>query len=274
MSYDPTIYEGAAEHYRPGRPAYSPQLEAVLTEELALDGTGRLLDGGCGPGILTVRLAHLFEGAVGLDPDAAMLAEGRRAAAEIGITNIRWVQALAEDLPGAAPGPYRVATFGQSFHWTDEARVAEAVYEMLEPGGALAVIVHTVEGRPKPPSPGPPPIPHEEIRALVEKYLGSTRRVGQGIAPIRNHRVEDVLVRTRFGAPQVIFAPGIPDLLRDIESVLSGYFSFAIAAPHLFGDRAEEFADEVRELLRSRSPAGIFWDWPGDTEVILARKPG
>ena len=103
VSYDPTIYQGAAAHYRRGRPAYSPQLEAVLSEELDLDGSGRLLDAGCGPGILTVRIAHLFEEAVGLDPDPAMLAEGRRAAHERGITNIRWVQALAEDLPGAAP---------------------------------------------------------------------------------------------------------------------------------------------------------------------------
>jgi SAM-dependent methyltransferase len=271
VSYDPTLFEGAAAHYRYGRPPYSPQLEAVLTEELDLDGRGRLLDGGCGPGILTVRLAHLFEDAVGLDPDAAMLAEGRRVADERGIANIRWVQAVAEDLPEAAPGPYRLITFGQSFHWTDEARVAEALYDMLEPDGALALIVHTVEDRPAPPSPGPPPIPHAEIRALVEKYLGSTRRAGQGVSPLRNHRFEDVLVRTRFGAPQSIFVPGIPDLLRDSESVLSGYFSMSSSTPHLFGDRAEDFAGEVRELLASRSPEGVFWDWPGDTEVVLAR---
>ena len=274
MSYDPTIYQGAAAHYGRGRPAYSPQLEAVLSQELDLDGSGRLLDGGCGPGVLTVRLAHLVEEAVGLDPDPAMLAEGRRAARERGVTNIRWVQALAEDLPGAAPGPYRVVTFGQSFHWTDEARVAEAVYDMLAPGGALALIVHTVGGRPAPPSPGPPPIPHPEIKALVEKYLGSTRRAGRSVAPVRTHRFEDVLVRTRFGAPRSVFAPGIPDLLRDSESVLSGYLSLSSSAPHLFGDRVEEFASDVRELLRSRSPEGIFWDWPGDTEVILAGKPG
>jgi SAM-dependent methyltransferase len=271
VAYDPTLFEGAATHYRYGRPPYSPQLEAVLAEELGLDGSGRLLDGGCGPGILTIRLAHLFEEAVGLDPDAAMLAEGRLVADEQGIANIRWVQAVAEDLPEAAPGPYRLITFGQSFHWTDEARVAEALYDMLEPGGALALIVHAVEDRPAPPSPGPPPIPHVEIRALVEKYLGSTRRAGQGVSPVRNHRFEDVLVRTRFGAPRSIFIPGIPDLLRDSESVLSGYFSMSSSAPHLFGDRVEDFAGEVRELLASRSPEGVFWDWPGDTEVVLAR---
>jgi SAM-dependent methyltransferase len=271
-SYDPTLFEGAAAHYRYGRPPYSPQLEAVLGEELRLDGSGRLLDGGCGPGILTIRLAHLFEEAVGLDPDAAMLAEGRRVADERGIPNIHWVHARAEDLPEAAPGPYRLVTFGQSLHWMDEHRVMETGYDMLEPDGALVIVVHTWEGRPEPPSPGPPRIPHAEIKALVEKYLGSTRRAGQGLSPLRTHLFEDVLVRTRFGAPRAIFVPGIPDLLRDSESVLSGYFSSSFSAPHLFGDRVEDFAADVRELLASRSPEGVFWDWPGDTEVILARK--
>jgi hypothetical protein len=29
----------------------------------------------------------------------------------------------------------------------------------------------------------------------------------------------------------------------------------------------------VRALLTERSPTGLFWDWPGDTEILLARKP-
>jgi SAM-dependent methyltransferase len=270
--YDPTIYLGAAAHYRLGRPPYSPELEGVLARELGQDGTGRLLDVGCGPGILTVRLAPVFSEAIGLDPDPDMLTEGRRAADEVGITNIQWIQARAEDLPAAAAGSYRLVTFGQSFHWTDERRVAETVYDMLEPAGALALIVHTVEGRP-PPLPAGTPIPHAEITALVEKYLGSRRRAGQGTPPVRTHRFEDLLVGTRFGAPRSIFAPGIPDLLRDAESVLAGYFSFSWAAPHLFGPHVEEFSNDVRALLASRSRTCVFWDWPGDTEIVLARKP-
>ncbi len=274
MPYDPTIYLGAAAHYRYGRPAYSPQLEAFLARQAGLDGTGRLLDVGCGPGVLTVRLARLVDQATGLDPDPAMLAEGRRAAAQQGAANIRWVQGLAEDLPAVAPGPYRLVTFGQSFHWTDEQPVAEAVFDLLAPGGWLALVVHTVPGRPRPPDPGVPPIPHEEIRALVVKYLGSTRRAGQGLTAERTHRFEDVLARTRFGGTQQFFLPGLPDLLRDSESVLAGYFSLSSSAPHLFGDRAGQFAAEVRALLAERSPAGLFWDWPGDTEVVMARRPG
>ncbi len=265
-------YAGSAPHYRRGRPPYSPQLEATLVSELGLDGRGRLLDVGCGPGILTLRLAGLFEEAIGLDPDADMLAEGRAAAEAVRTPNIRWIQARAEDLPDAAPGPYRLVTFGQSFHWTDERRVAEAVYDMLEPGGAMAMVVHSVEGRPRPDPPSHPPIPHDELRALVVKYLGSLQRMGEGTAPARSHRFEDILVQTRFGMPRTVFAPGLPDLLRDIDSVISGYLSTSFSAPHLYGDRLDEFIAESRALLESRSADGLFWDWPGDTAIVLAEK--
>ena len=83
-----------------------------------------------------------------------------------------------------------------------------------------------------------------------------------------------MLARTRFGVPRQFFVPGLPDLLRDSESVLSGYLSLASSAPHLFLDRLDDFAGEVRALLANRSAEGVFWDWPGDTEVVLARRPG
>ncbi len=270
MSYDPTLYLGSAVHYRPGRPAYSPQLESTLVDLVGLDGVGRLLDVGCGPGILTARLATFFEEAIGLDPDPDMLTEGRDAAD--GIDNIRWIRALADDLPAAAPGPYRLVTFGQSFHRLDERRVAEIIYDMLEPGGAMALITHDITARPVPTGPGAPPIPHDELQALVRKYLGSTRRAGQGVAAVRSHRFEDILVLTRFGMPRVVFAPGRPDLIRDTDSVISGYLSMSWSAPHLYGPELDNFIDDARHLLAERSSDGRFWDWPGDTSIVLATK--
>jgi len=270
--YDPTLYQGAAPFYARGRPPYSRELVATMTRELGLDGTGRLLDVGCGPGFLTVELAPSFEHAIGLDPDAAMLAEGERRAGEAGVGNIRWVEAVAEAIPTLGLGPCRLVTFGQSFQWTDQVAVGEAVYDVLEPGGAIALVVHTVEGRPQPEGPGPPPIPHDELRALVRKYLGPRRRAGQGFTP-EFERYADALARTRFGRPRSVFAPGRPDIVRDVDGVLSGYLSTSYAAPHLFGDRLGAFEPDVRALLASRSPDGRFWDWPGDTEILLARKP-
>jgi SAM-dependent methyltransferase len=223
--------------------------------------------------MLTLRLAGLFEEAIGLDPDADMLAEGRAAAANAApAARIHWVRARAEDLPDAAPGPYRLVTFGQSFHWTDERRVAEAVYDMLEPGGAMVIVVHSVEGRPRPDPASHPPIPHDELRALVVKYLGSLERMGNGLAPVRKHSFEDVLVQSRFGMPRTVFAPGVPDLLRGVDSIVSGYLSTSFSAPHLYGDRLDEFIAESRALLESRSVDGLFWDWPGDTAILVCEK--
>jgi SAM-dependent methyltransferase len=273
VPYDPTTYQGSAPYYARGRPPYSHELVATLTAEVGLDGTGRLLDVGCGPGILTVELAASFEEAIGLDPDADMLAEGARRARETGIENIRWVEAVAEAIPTLDLAPCKLVTFGQSYQWTDQIPVAEAVYDLLEPGGAIALVVHTVEGRPQPEGPGYPPIPHDEIRALIGEYLGARRRAGQGFTP-EWERYEDALARTRFGAPRSVFAPGRPDILRDVDGVLAGYLSMSYSAPHLYADRLEEFEAEVRALLAERSPDGVFWDWPGDTEILVARKPG
>ena len=115
VTYDSSLYQGAASHYW-ARPPYAAGLTDALSETLVLDGTGRLLDAGCGPGVLALLLADRFEEVIGLDPDPGMLAEAARNARERGITNARWVQARAEDVGSLGLGPFRLVTFGQSFH--------------------------------------------------------------------------------------------------------------------------------------------------------------
>lgn len=271
--YDPTIYLGAAPYYARGRAPYSRSLGTTLAGEAGLARTGRLLDVGCGPGVVAVELAPFAAEVIGLDPDAAMLAEGTREAAKRGLTNIRWVRALAEELPQLGLGRFALVTFGQSFHWTDRERVAEAVYDLLQPGGALALIVHDRDSSPQPVGPGYPPVPHDVVRALIDRYLGPRRRAGQGFASLPPDRYEDALARTRFGAPRVIHCPGRTDIVQDADGVLAAYLSTSFAAPHLFGDRLDDFQRDVRAELAARSPSGLFWEWPGDTAVLLARRP-
>jgi SAM-dependent methyltransferase len=273
MPYDPMIYRGSAAYYTRGRPPYSRSLAATLAAEVGLDGSGRLLDVGYGPGTLTIALADCFAEVIGLDPDEDMLAVAADQAVATGKANIRWVHALAEDLPTLDLGTFRLVTFGQSFHWTERERVAEVVFEVLEPGGALALIVHAHASRPQPTGPGYPPIPHDVIRALIDRYLGPRRRAGQGYVSRHTDRYEDALARTRFGRPRSIFCEGRTDIVQDIEGVLAYYWSTSFAAPHLFGERLQAFEAEVRVELATRSPSGLFWDWPGDTEILLTHKP-
>jgi SAM-dependent methyltransferase len=117
-SWDESLFAGTARYYEQGRLPYAPGLADAFARILALDGRGRLLDVGCGPGKVTLLLAPLFEAVVGLDPDPEMLARASRAAAERDIGNATWVRHRAEALP-AGLGSFRVVTFAASFHWMD-----------------------------------------------------------------------------------------------------------------------------------------------------------
>jgi hypothetical protein len=50
------------------------------------------------------------------------------------------------------------------------------------------------------------------------------------------------------------------------------YFPLSYAAPRWFGNRRADFESDLRRLLREYSPDGLFWDWPGDTELVIATK--
>jgi hypothetical protein len=65
---------------------------------------------------------------------------------------------------------------------------------------------------------------------------------------------------------------GRPDLIKDLDAVVANYFSMSYAAPRLFGNRRADFEADLRRLLLERSPDGLFWDWPGDTELVIATK--
>lgn len=272
--WDETLYRGSAPYYVCGRLPYAPGLADRLAGLLALDGRGRLIDVGCGPGVLTLGLAHLFAEAVGVDPDLGMLAEAERRATKAGIANARWVRARAEELTPDL-GLFRVATFGQSFHWMDRDRVAAIVFALLEPGGAL---VHVGEVKEPPPIAGDghadPPPPYAAVRALVRRYLGPVPRAGQGVL---RHGTPDgeavVLKRAGFAGPDYARVPAGGVLMRSADDVVAWVYSLSGSAPHLFGDRSDEFEIDLRRLLHDASPSTLFTERPPDTEVFLWRRP-
>lgn len=111
------------------------------------------------------------------------------------------------------------------------------------------------------------------MQELITSYLGPDR--WSGIRPVSSYsseRWEVSLAKTRFGEPTAVHVPGRPDITRAVDGVISGYLSMSYAAPHLFGDRLDQFIDDLRSLLTARTESGRFWDWPGDTAALIARK--
>lgn len=272
--WDETLYRGSAPFYARCRPPYAPDLADKLAEIVPLDGSGRLLDVGCGPGIVALTLAGYVAEAVGLDPDAAMLAEADRRANTAGIANVRWVRARAED-PPADLGSFRLATFAQSFHWMHRPRVAATVLTMLEPGGALAHISDVdVKGAIAPPAhPLPYPTrPDAAIADLVRRYLGPLRRAGQGLL---RHGTPDgeatVLIEAGFRGPARLRLPAAGAGIRGTDDIVAWVYSLSSSAPHLFGDRADAFEADLRRVLDAASPSGLFAEHPPDTEIVVWR---
>ncbi|GAB2622434.1 class I SAM-dependent methyltransferase [Streptomyces capparidis] len=266
--WDDTLFAGTAAHYRRGRLPYAPGLADVLAGALGLDGRGRLIDVGCGPGTLALSLAHLFAEVVGVDPDSGMIAEAARGAARAGVAGkARWVRARAEDLP-AGLGTFTVATFGQSFHWMDRDLVAATIRGMLRPGGALVHISDLkTEARTAGGLPHPAP-PAAAIDELVKRYLGPVRRAGRGVLPQGTPGGEAaVLARAGFAGPDRLVVPAGQALERTCDDIVAWVFSMSYSAPHLFGPRQGAFEADLRGLLREASPSGRFSERRPSTEV-------
>jgi SAM-dependent methyltransferase len=256
-TWDVTLFEGAASHYEQGRLPYPPGLAAAMKNALGLDGTGRLLDVGCGPGTVALRVAHLFAEVVGVDPDPGMLAEAERLAVERGVANATFVRARAEELP-AGLGTFAVATFAQSFHWMDRAQVAATVRAMLTPGGAFVhVDNHRQPSGPEPSMPHPTP-PQDAIAALVRDYLGPKRRAGQSVRETSPSGEDEILRAAGYAGPERVPVPDGEVASRSIDDIVAGTLSVSSSAPHLFGDRLEEFVADLRKALAAAAPEGMF----------------
>ncbi|KOX09732.1 methyltransferase [Micromonospora sp. NRRL B-16802] len=253
------MYAGSASHYSVGRMPYPPSLADAVATALGLDGTGRLLDVGCGPGSLTLLLAPLFEAAVGVDADRDMLVEAGRRAREVGLTSVEWRHLRAEELP-ADLGTFRVVTFAQSFHWMDRPLVAGRVRSMLVPGGAwVHVHANTHQGvAGDDPLPYPRP-PWRQIDDLVASYLGPVRRAGQGWLPAGTPGGEDEIMRQAgFTDPTHLTIDQGMVVERRVEEVMSAVFSLSSSAPHLFGGRLPAFESDLRCLLAATARDGPF----------------
>lgn len=273
--WDRSLFAGTAQYYEQGRLPYAPGLADTIARMLPPDGESRrLLDVGCGPGTLSLRLADVFTHSVGLDPDPEMIDEARRRASEAGVTTAEFVQARGEDLPMDL-GMFDVAVFGQSFHWMDRDQVAAAVRDMLPSGGLFMQVSDLKNALPRDRTGlADPAPPHQGIRELVRKHLGPVRRAGRGV--LVNGTPDDevaVLARNGFDGPDRITVPAGQVLLRTPEDVIAWVYSRSDSAPGLFGDGLAAFDAELRALLAEAAPHGYFAEHVPDTELVVWRRP-
>lgn len=273
-AWDETLFAGSSEYYDRGRIPYPPGLHDAFAAAADLRGSPRLIDVGCGPGTVALRLADLFTEVVGIDADRGMIDEAIRAAAKHELANTQWFRMQAEELP-AGLGIFRYATFAQSFHWMDRELVAAKVFDMLEPGGAFVHVGGQEIETPPPEKPLPHPRPPaDDIQRLKQSYLGPVARAGRGVLLHGTPGSEwEVLRAVGFETPVITRVIGRQLLERTVDDILAQVFSLSSSAPHLFGDQLADFEHDLRALLTAASDAGFFSEQIPDLALVLYRRP-
>jgi ubiquinone/menaquinone biosynthesis C-methylase UbiE len=244
-----SVFAGTAQYYARYRERCPEAVVNAVRTAFHLDGTGRLLDLGCGTG--QVALPHHADAAevVAIDIDAAMIEEGRRQAAREGITNITWFVMAAEQISPLL-GRFRLITLGSSFHWMDRLLVLRRCQDLLTPAGGVAISgapsLATIwqENR---------PAWEQAVAHVIRRWLGEERRAGQGAYRVQD-RHETVVAQAGFrhmeqGSCQV-------QRTLDIDAVLGELYSTSFCSPVLLGENQARFETDLRRALLTVEPAG------------------
>jgi SAM-dependent methyltransferase len=231
-----------------------------LARRCGLDGSGRLLDLGCGPGFLAIALAPHVGEAVGMDPEPEMLSLAASEAAAAGV-RLTLVEGGSADL-GPQLGQFRLVTMGRSFHWMERDQTLAALDRLVVPNGALAVLgEHYV---------GAADNDWREVwEAVRKKWAGDdggarARRRDPSWEP---HEV--VLQRSAFW--QVERLTVAETRTTDLEALIGRAYSMSASTPAALGDRRDGFEDELRRGLAPFVRDGAIIE-EVEFEALLARR--
>jgi ubiquinone/menaquinone biosynthesis C-methylase UbiE len=258
------IFAGTAEYYARYRLHYPAAVLDIVAARFGLDGTGRLLDLGTGPGQLAIPLAEKFAEIVAIDVSAEMIAAGQRQAERAGVANIRWLTGHAEEIsPGL--GQFRLVTIGNAFHWMDQPRVLRRLEELVAPGGAVAMFGMGGSHWNVPESWS------QAVVAVIQRWLGQERRAGQRVTRNDERRFEDWLAESAFNRLEI--GSYTFNYTWTLDEVIGELYATSYANPMVLGDRLPGFEADLRRELLGIEPAGrytraIACEW------VFAWRPG
>jgi SAM-dependent methyltransferase len=252
-------FQSAAAHYLAGRPPYPPALIARVVELLPLARNDRVMDLGCGPAQLALAFAPFVGEVLALDPEPAMLALAREAAA--GVPNMEVAQGGSQDI-GAHLGRFRAAVIGRAFHWMDREETLRRFETLIVPDGAVVLFG---DERPK--------LPEnawlQSYTELIERYSADDedrqRRRSEAFLPHMS-----VLLRSGFCRLERISV--VTGRKLGLDGLVERALSQSSTSRARLGARADEMVAELRASAPGWSESGSF------TEVLvsnalIARRP-
>ena len=253
MSTPPSdLFAGTAHYYARYRPGYPDAFFRHLVARFGLDGTGTLLDLGCGTGQLALPLAPHVAGVIGMDPEPEMLAEAAVAADRAGVRHARWVRGGDRDLDRLRDdlGAVRLVTIGRAFHWMDQDATLRSLARIVVPTGGLVVVSDTERiwnraGEWQ-----------EAVQAVIRRWLGPAQRAGSGMRATPHDPFDEILARSPFACVETY---GLTYRREVTADEIVGYlYSTSYCSPAVLGDRLRPFEADLRRTLGQLNPSGVF----------------
>ena len=123
---------------KPGRLAMARHVAAAMLQRLAPAGSGRMLEFGCGTGLITALLAPSFQKVVAMDSAPGMLAVLERKIEELPLENVETFEGdLSQTLP---EGAFDAIVSSMTLHHVaDVPGLLKRLYDHLSPGGQVAL---------------------------------------------------------------------------------------------------------------------------------------
>ncbi len=243
------FFKSTAPYYAKYRLSYPSELFEHLKSSFGLDASKRVLDLGCGTGQLSIALSKSVKEVIAIDTSAEMIEEGQKQAQLAAITNITWQEMTAEAISPEL-GVFHLAVFGSCFHWMDRALVLDRCYEILEADGGIAIVS------------GGRSIWHgkqaweQAAVKVIQKWLGSERRAGEGTFPTDFPRHEEIVARSQF--QNMTMGEIKRSHTWTLEAFIGHLYSTSFANKAILGETAELFEQELRTTLLTEKPDGLF----------------
>lgn len=222
-----------------------------VVNKFQLNGKGRLLDIGCGPGVLAVPLSKYFDDVLAVDVDPGMIQEGKNKAEEARIKNIAWINKSADELDKTI-GIFKLITLGASFHWLDREKFAKLAFDILSTDGGIFIAWtgHSIWNKKRSQW-------EEKVLEIIKKYLGEERRAGDSVFQSRSDKHEDILKDAGFKRIEFGKYPSVTQIVT-VDDIIKGQYTTSYAAKNLFGDKASDFEKELTNELLKINPNNKF----------------
>jgi len=247
-------FASTVEFYARLREPYLPEFFAAASERIKLRGQEKLLDVGCGPGLLAIGFAPYVGTVTALDPEPAMVVAAQNAAAQAGAAISFSLSRLEEFI---SPEPYDVVVLGRMLHWLKRDAALQVLSRIVAESGHILTCAAFNEKS----GLSPWVKPYEHVRC---SWADDPEQ--------KFYRIDE---RDWFAESDFQYAGDVSVVGRQevtIDGLIGRALSKSNTSPEVVGIRREEFEAQLRAVLQPFATNGVLQEQIVNRARIFSRR--